>query len=232
MAPITIEVLQLFLLAGLAYLLGSFPSALIIGKYVFETDIRQHGSGNPGSTNALRVFGWQGALMVFVLDVAKGLLAVLLGLFFLNYLVSPSILADSRFLDTFLLAIAGYSAILGHCFSPFMDYRGGKGIATTLGVIVVLFDLQTVMIVAVIWFVVVGLTRYVSVASLSAVYVLPFISFFMYSQNVWLLVFSILLFILVSYTHRENIGRLARGKELKISDRPKPRETFADLRNL
>lgn len=183
-----------------AYLLGSMPGGLVLGRLA-GVDLRAHGSGNAGATNAVRAKGAWFGIAVFLFDAAKGVVAVLL----LPYLVA----APAPWLSE---ACAG-AVIVGHVFPIWFRFRGGKGFATALGTIVVLYPLG-LAVVAGVWVLVLLLTGYVSAATLSGAVALPVL---VAARNLGrppaLMVFAIGLALFLVFTHRSNLWRLARGSE-------------------
>jgi len=193
----------------LAYLIGSLPSAVWIGKWFHNIDVREHGSGNAGATNVIRVLGWKTGIPVLLIDVAKGALATLLPVYF--KLAEP----DSALLTNFQI-IAGVTAIAGHIFPVFTGFRGGKGVATIFGVLLALHPLLTLSCMAV-FLAVLLITGIVSVSSMIAGISFPVFLFVLFdSPSVVFRVFSILVAIALVITHRKNIGRLMRGEEKKL----------------
>ena len=191
------------LLAGVvlgAYLLGALPFGLWIGKGLYHIDLREHGSKNTGATNAYRVLGRGPALLVFVCDTVKGMAGVYLG----SVLVGGS-LAE---------VLGGIAAISGHNWSVFMGFKGGRGVATGLGVIALLAPKVTAIVFAV-WCIVVFLTRYVSLASIVAAALVPLLMWWFDAGRETLL-FGVAAATFVILRHRPNIVRLLRGEELKI----------------
>ena len=195
----------------IAYLLGSIPNAVWIGKKYYGIDIREHGSRNAGTTNMLRVLGRRAALPVFALDVLKGFVAVaLLGL--LKY--------DDNISDIWLInlkIIAVFAAVLGHIFPVFAHFKGGKGVATLVGAVLGIHPI-TVLLCFGIWFIVLMITHYVSLSSMIAGCCFPI--FVLLSPNinpsVPLVVFSFVIAALLIWTHRKNIDRLKKGTVSKI----------------
>lgn len=188
---------------GLAYLLGAIPTSYMVGRYAHGVDLRKHGSGNLGATNAFRVLGWRAATPVMVVDVSKGWAPAAL---------FP--LWDGAAPLEWALAY-GAVAILGHVFSAFVGFRGGKGVATSAGVFMALAP-WAVLIAGVVWGVVVLLTRMVSLGSMLAAFVLP-IAVFATGEprlELWL---SLGLSVFVIYAHRSNIRRLLRGEESRVT---------------
>ena len=193
----------------MSYLLGSIPAAVWIGKRFHNVDVRQHGSGNAGTTNVIRVLGWKTGIPVLIIDIAKGWLASMLPVFF--HLATP----DSA-MSTNLQILAGVVAITGHIFPVFAGFRGGKGVATVFGVLLALNPLLTVSCFGV-FLVVLFLTGIVSVSSMSAGLAFP-VFFFLFFENPSIIfkVFSVLVAAALLVTHRKNIGRLLRGEEKKL----------------
>ncbi|KRK49353.1 membrane protein [Secundilactobacillus kimchicus JCM 15530] len=189
-------VLKLGLLLVIAYLLGAIPNGVWIGKLFFHTDIRQAGSGNIGTTNTYRVFGPVAGTAVLVLDLAKGTVATLLPLWFGITTVNP--------------LVFGLMAIIGHTFSVFDHFKGGKAVATSAGMLLVynpvLFVVASLLFVSLIY-----LTSMVSLASMISFTIITIISF---AIQDWLLaVLALALTVFVYYRHRENIKRIANGTE-------------------
>ena len=197
------------LLAGVilgAYFLGALPFGLWIGKVLYHIDLREHGSKNTGATNAYRVLGRWPALLVFACDTMKGMAGVYLG----SVLVGGS-LAE---------VLGGIAAISGHNWSVFMGVKGGRGVATGLGVIALLAP-QVTAIVFTVWAVVVFLTRYVSLGSIIAAALVPPLMWW-FGAGREVLWFGVAAAAFVILRHRPNIERLLRGEELKIKAAKKP----------
>lgn len=188
------------LIAVLGYLIGSIPNGLLIGKNLYNVDLRQFGSKNIGATNAFRTLGLWPAFWVFLTDAAKGVIAVYLGDFFVGTPIA--------------LLIGGIAAIVGHNWSIFLKFTGGRGVATGLGVIVVLVP-QITAVIFLIWAIIVYLTRYVSLASIIAAILVPIFMWFM-GEKIEFLYFGILAALFVVGRHKPNIDRLLKGTELKI----------------
>jgi acyl phosphate:glycerol-3-phosphate acyltransferase len=183
-----------------AYLIGSFPTALIVGKLFFHVDIRDHGSKNPGATNSLRVFGKKIAIMVLIIDVGKGAIAAFLPLYFHLH-------TDPLYF--------GLIAAFGHCFPIFAGFKGGKAIATTAGALLVA-NFPLCLIIYFTFFFIIFLTKYVFFGSLSIGLSLILYSFFTY-QHDYITIFSLYSLILI-YVHRSNIRNFILGIEPKIND--------------
>lgn len=192
----------------LAYLAGSFPSGLVIGRIFYHTDIRQYGSHNTGATNAYRVLGAVGGLLVLICDAAKGMLGVYLG-----KAAAMQGLGSAETMIYFMI-LGGLLAIIGHSCSIFMKFKGGKGVATGLGVILFLAPAET-LIVFCIWAVIVGLTKIVSLGSIVAAIFVP-VTFYLFGEPLPLVIFGLLAALLVIVRHKDNILRLLQGKELKV----------------
>lgn len=195
--------------ALLAYLLGAIPFTLIIGKIFFKRDPRLEGSGNLGATNSLRVLGWKAALAVVVLDVGKAILALSI----VSWIFSS---AEALPYQSWAMVLAAVCAILGHAFSPYIGFKGGKGVATAAGSIISLSP-QIFIILLVLFILVIALTRYVSLGSISIALAYPVLNLFLDPGDVPRIIFSILAAVLVVYLHRSNIARLRAGNENKLS---------------
>jgi glycerol-3-phosphate acyltransferase PlsY len=217
--------LAITIIAILSYLVGSIPTSIIVARCRRGIDIRQYGSGNAGGTNVFRVLGWKAGTFVVLADIAKGLIATIL----ISRLMYGPIPFENRtpFDDyTLVQIIAGCAAILGHIWTLFAGFRGGKGIATAGGMLLGVAPLD-VGISLVIFTIVLLTSQYVSLGSLSAAVAFPLTMFF--RENVFmaeiegyntLIFFSLGISLLIIYTHRSNILRLLRGTEHKISTIP------------
>ncbi len=192
---------MLYLAIILSYLLGSIPFALLIGKVFYKADIRNHGSGNLGATNSVRVLGPKAGALVALGDVAKGTIAASL-----VYVFNLDI-------DPFLLGLA---AILGHCFPIFAGFRGGKAIATIAGVLVVANPLLAIL-TYVIFFAVIWATKYVVFGSLSVGSSLLLFSIMM--NDLLYVSISVFLVFFLLYLHRVNIKNLMNKNEPKVNDK-------------
>jgi len=184
----------------LAYVIGSIPNGLIVGKMMCGVDIRQFGSKNIGATNAYRVLGPWPAFWVFITDALKGVAGVVIG-----QLLDGSSIA---------LLAGGIAAMAGHNWSLFLKFKGGRGVATGLGVIAVLVPKVTA-IVFIIWALIVYTTRYVSLGSIVAAVLVPVCMWF-FSESIEILLFGIVAALFVVLRHKPNIERLLKGEELKI----------------
>ena len=200
-----------FILIFVSYIIGSFPTAVWVGKIFHNIDIREHGSHNAGATNTFRVLGNKWGWIVLFVDIGKGYLAASLP-FFLSSLYYG-------FKDEVLILqlIASLCAVVGHVFPVFANFRGGKGVATTLGIILAI-NLDTALISLAIFLIVFLMTQYVSLGAIIASILFPFISFFaMHEDARIMIIFSILVSLIVLFSHRKNINRLLRGEENKMN---------------
>ncbi|MCC3144812.1 glycerol-3-phosphate 1-O-acyltransferase PlsY [Halanaerobium sp. Z-7514] len=186
----------------ISYLIGSIPSGLLLTKSVLKKDVRNYGSGNIGATNVARVMGLKAGVLVAVFDILKGFLGVLVG---------QAIIGDPVSVYVLLVAMA---AIAGHDWSIFLGFTGGKGVATTFGVILRLYPLAF-LIYALIWLFLVIKTRYVSLGSIIGSLSLPFVIYFSGFSGAHIL-FGALLSLFVIFTHRANINRLMNGEENRM----------------
>lgn len=193
-----------------AYLLGSIPFGFLFSNLIFKKDIRELGSGNIGATNIYRSLGPVAGITVLILDVAKGALPLL----FFTLLAQDK---TSVIFQTFQVLIA-FAAIIGHTYSVFLNFSGGKGVATTTGVLLVL-SWKVTLTLFIIWTVMLLTFRYVSLGSVTIAVALPFLAVFFERGNTPFLVFGIVSAILVVYKHRSNIKRIIDGSESKILER-------------
>ncbi len=199
----------------IAYLLGSVASAVWIGQIFYDTDIREYGSGNSGASNAFRVLGIRAGSAVMFFDVLKGWLAVNTGWFFYWTGISHYIPGSAQFID--LQLVLGVAALLGHIFPVYVGFRGGKGVATLLGIILAVHPGAALISLGV-FIVVLLITRYVSLSSMTAALAFPVIIILFYKTTVpSLSIFSLLIAILVLITHQKNIERLIRREESKAN---------------
>lgn len=192
--------MSLFLVCALAYVLGSIPNGLVLCRLFWHIDIREHGSHNIGATNVWRTLGKGPGFLVFFLDFLKGLLGVWFGL-----MLSGEPLA---------LVLGGVFAIVGHSASVFLGLKGGKGVATGLGVIAMLMPLPT-LLVFLVWLAIVYLTKYVSLGSIIGAALVPVLSLAFHLPTEYT-VFGVFAAVLIIYRHKANIGRLLNGTESKI----------------
>ena len=198
------------LLILIAYVLGSIPNALWVGKTFKNIDVREHGSKNTGSTNAARVLGPKLGIFTLILDILKGALPTYLGI-----VLGADLLTRMTGIDKLDVIVIGMAAILGHTFSLFLKFKGGKAVATTLGVFLVLVP-YAILILLVVFFVIFGLTKYVSLASIVSAVALP-ITVYLTTRHIPLTILGIIIGLLVIIRHKENIKRLINGTESKLS---------------
>lgn len=201
----TIIITSLFISA---YLVGSIPTAVWWGKRFYGIDVREFGSGNAGATNTFRVLGKKAGIPVLIIDICKGIAATSLAfLSFFEY-------GTDEFVN--LQLGMGIASIVGHVFPIFAGFRGGKGVATILGVVICLNPIASLLAILVFLTVLIS-TKYVSLSSMIAGISYPFILNILFgNQNETLLIFSILVAVLLVITHKKNISRLLKRQESKI----------------
>ncbi len=204
---------ELGALVVLAYLIGAIPSAVWIGKIFFNTDVRNEGSGNAGATNTIRVLGTKAGIVVLLMDILKGWFAVSLASMF-------NVQMDAAFLDLYRIGLAA-AAVLGHIFPVYAGFKGGKGVATLLGVAIALFPWQVILIELGVFAVLFASTRYVSLGSITVAISLPFLMIFAFSGSLPLMIFSGLIAVFIPVTHHKNIKRLFKGTENRLSFKKK-----------
>jgi glycerol-3-phosphate acyltransferase PlsY len=198
----------------LAYITGSIPTAVWVGKRFYGIDVREHGSGNAGATNTIRVLGPKAGIPVFIIDVLKGFVAVELA-----YICRGMIPNDENF-ATYKVIIS-MVVVIGHVFPVFAGFKGGKGIATSLGVVLALFPLPAV-VCFVVFIIVLLITGYVSLGSVTVAIIFPFISIFIFNNTEYAYVFySCIIAVFIVFMHRKNIKRLLNGQESKFSFKKK-----------
>jgi len=194
----------------LAYFLGSIPTSIWIGRSFYGIDIRQHGSGNAGSTNAMRILGWKAGLIVLIVDMFKGWLAV--NLIHLTQFYIPE--TGSYITFQLMLSVA---AILGHIFPVYVGFKGGKGVATLFGLVLAI-NPEPTLICTGIFVVTLLLSKYVSLSSMTAGFTFPFIVIFVFKETTMsLVIFSLIIAVLLLFTHQKNIERLLAHKEKKVN---------------
>ncbi len=195
-----------YMAVGAAYLIGSIPFGYILTKLFRQVDIRRYGSGNIGATNVLRLLGWRAALPVFLLDAAKGAAAVLLA-----RLCSE---------ETIFALAAALAVLIGHCFPLFLKFKGGKGAATGIGLLIPLSGAvcASAVLLAVI---AIALTRYVSLGSIIGAFAVPLL-FLLFSYEPLYIIFGVAMALLVILRHRDNIKRLLNGTESKFGQKISP----------
>ncbi len=202
-------ILNIILVFVLAYLLGSIPSAVWIGKRFHKIDIREHGSGNAGTANVIRVLGWKTGVPVLLIDVAKGWTAASLPVFF--NLAEPGSAAIIN-----IQILAGVVAIVGHIFPVFAGFKGGKGVATVFGTLLALKFFLTLSCFGV-FLAMFLITGIISVSSMTAGLAFPIILFTIFeTPSLVFKIFSVFVAIALLITHRKNIVRLLKGEESRL----------------
>lgn len=193
----------------LAYILGSIPTAVWVGKKFYNKDIREFGSGNAGATNTFRVLGKKAGIPVLIFDVLKGWFSV--------YVLSHSLGLDTltnSFMN--IQIVLGVAAVIGHIYPVFANFKGGKGVATTLGVVIALDPISAFSCMGV-FVVVLLISRIVSVSSMIAAISFPIFVVLVYKSPYYsLVIFSIVMSLLIIITHKKNIIRLINGEESKV----------------
>lgn len=207
----------------LSYLIGAVPFSVIISRLFFRIDVREHGSGNAGATNVFRVLGAKAGAAVLVLDALKGVAAVLIAA-----TLHPIDLGPTA--HDWVLIGASFAAVVGHSYSPYLKFSGGKGVATAAGALLVLTPaawpilLVTFVLVVAVW-------RMVSLGSIVIALEFPVLMLLFYSDRPAIVTFSFVASALVVWRHRANIARIVRGEEAKIGLRePSAAEPEEDVR--
>ncbi len=188
---------MIYLIIGLAFFIGGLPFGYLVGKYIYKVDIRQIGSGNIGAINVVRSLGIRWGLLVLFLDLLKSFLALILFRGYLN---------QDRYLFLFSLLL-----VLGHDYSPFLNFKGGKGVATSMGIYLALAPVALIWAVP-IYLLLLLVSGFPSLASLVCLLSIPLIVY-LYNFPSYLVVLSIVLFLIALLRHKENILRLLEGKE-------------------
>ncbi|HOW30399.1 MAG TPA: glycerol-3-phosphate 1-O-acyltransferase PlsY [Bacteroidales bacterium] len=204
-----ISYLPIFAGAIIAYLLGSFSSSVWVGRAFYSVDVRNEGSHNAGATNTIRVLGIKAGIIVLLLDALKGWGAVALAPLF-----AAGIYNDNQLVHYQI--VLGVLAVSGHVFPVFTGFRGGKGVATLVGVVIALFP-KAFWVVLVWFFTVFAISGFVSLASITSAILFPFITVFLFHEkSVALIILSIMIAVFIPITHHKNIRRLIRGEEKKL----------------
>lgn len=197
----------------LAYLFGSVPTAVWIGQAFYGIDVREYGSGNAGATNTFRVLGKKAGIPVMLIDIFKGWTATNLAFFIGLSVTGPE---HSIQYVNYQLAL-GIVAVMGHLFPVFAGFRGGKGIATLFGMILAV-HLPAALLCVLVFLIVLLITRYVSLSSISAGFTFTFSVIFIYQVSVKaIVIYGMCICVLILVTHQKNIERLLRGKESKVN---------------
>lgn len=186
------------------FIIGGIPSGLIIGRLFGSKDLRKHGSHNIGATNAYRILGVAPGLLTLLSDILKGLI--------------PLIILKNIFTNRYILVFCGMAAILGHDYSPYLKFKGGKGVATSLGVFLILSP-KAIIPTVFIWVLILITGKVVSLASIGAGVFLPFFVFY-FNYPKPILVTAVFGGILLIYRHKENIRRLLKGEEKRLNKKP------------
>lgn len=201
----------------IAYLIGSVNFSILISKKVAGFDVREKGSGNAGTTNMLRSVGKGAAAITLILDILKGVVAIYAAILYGNMV---SKLANIAVDNSILVQIAGIFVIIGHTFPIYFGFKGGKGVATALGILLTT-NYQIGLICLVFAIILIALTRMVSVGSLAAAILFPVLTLFLAKENFIVegnyIVYSIIIALIVIFNHRSNVKRLLNGTENKIS---------------
>jgi glycerol-3-phosphate acyltransferase PlsY len=192
------------LMVVVAYLLGSIPFAFLLVKAAGRGDVRRVGSGNVGATNALRAAGWKVAVPIALLDIGKGVAAVVL---------MRQVTANPAW-----VAAAGLAAVVGHCFPVWLAFKGGKGVATAAGVFFTL-AWPSMLVVAAVWIVMLVLFRFVSLASVTAAAIFPVAFFWLTRPPVLVELCAVMVALVIIFRHRRNLARLARGEEPRFGEK-------------
>lgn len=201
--------MQIYLWAALiAYLLGSFNPSVLVSKYIFKRDTRSYGSKNPGTSNTVYVLGVKAGVLVFLFDAAKGFFALYLA----ERLFGPTI-GDVPL----LLAITSLAAVLGHCQSIFLKFKGGKGLATLFGVYLYQFPILALTLLGV-FAVTVLISKYIAIGTFTVITLVPVSQVYFYGKthSLWAILIMFIISGYLWYRHRENIARLIAGTEVSI----------------
>ncbi len=215
-----------YMLLGLAaaYLLGSISFAVWVGRIFYHTDVRQQGSGNAGTTNTIRVLGWGPGLAVLLLDACKGYLAIYIGKTLIKHFGLACLFGHLGEIDPCSYCSDGYlvltavCVLLGHIFPIYTGFKGGKGVATMVGIALALFP-QAIAAAFAVFLIIFLTTHYVSLASMVGSIVFPIADLLVFHQHLHhpvLITFSILVPVLIISTHHKNIKRLLKGEESKL----------------
>jgi glycerol-3-phosphate acyltransferase PlsY len=216
------KMLNLIAIVTVSYLVGSIPTSIIVSKAARGIDIRDYGSGNAGGTNVMRVLGWKHGVLVILLDALKGVIAVVV---VTRIFMGSMPFNNATPFDDFTLVqiIAGIAAVAGHVWTVFAGFKGGKGIATALGMLLMISTVDMLIAVGA-FIIVVSISKYVSLGSIVGAIVVPLA--LVVRENVFnvniqgyhtILPFIIAVSLLVIFTHRKNVVRLLNGSENKIS---------------
>ena len=192
----------------LAYLIGSIPSAVWVGRKFYGIHVREYGSGNAGATNTFRVLGKKPGIAVLLMDILKGFLAVKLA-----YIVGDYSSDSPEFID-FELALA-VCGLMGHIFPVYVGFRGGKGIATMLGILIGVHP-QAALVCVIVFIITLLLSGYISLSSMMAGITFPIVIMVFYSTNSSINIFSLVVAVIILVTHQRNIERIINKEESKV----------------
>lgn len=212
------------IIAIIAYLIGSVNFSILISKKVAGFDVREKGSGNAGTTNMLRSVGKGAAAVTLILDILKGIIAIWIAIGYGNIV---SKLADIQIDNRICVQLAGIFVIIGHTFPIYFGFKGGKGVATALGILITT-NYQIGLICLVFALILIAITKMVSAGSLTAAVLLPVLALFLEKTNYIVpgnyFIYTIIIALIIIFNHRENIKRLLNGTENKISFKKKMEE--------
>jgi acyl phosphate:glycerol-3-phosphate acyltransferase len=193
-----------------AYIIGSVPNAVWIGRVLYGIDVREHGSRNAGATNTIRVLGWKAGLPVFLLDALKGSIAVSLARIYGYYIPGTNDFVTFQ-------VLLGAFAVIGHIFPVFAKFKGGKGVASLFGMILAIVPIPTLIALG-IFMITLFITRYVSLSSIVSGFAFPLLIMFVFKTTMQsLIIFSLIVTVLLLLTHQKNIERLLRKEESKAT---------------
>lgn len=201
----------------IGYFFGSFPTGYLMGR-LNHVDIQKEGSGNSGTTNALRTMGAKAGLITFLGDIIKAMLPVI---------AARLLFRDDHDFSIFIALCTGFGVVLGHNFPCWLHFKGGKGIAVTAGVILSIADYRVILVGLVLFILIVAITRYVSLGSLMVALILPINAILFYRDSKWfpaILILGLMFTILAYVRHSSNIKRLLNGTENKLGDKKKNKE--------
>lgn len=206
----------------IAYLMGSIPTSVWIGQYFYNIDVREFGSGNSGATNTFRVLGYKAGIPVLIIDVLKGWTSVKLADIISGFPAGSEQLVN-------LELVFAVAALMGHVFPVYVGFRGGKGVATLLGIVLAL-NTTAALISLGVFIVVFTATKYVSLSSIIASFAFPNVVIFAMDSRVpSMVIFSMFITVIVLVTHQKNIERLLNKKESKITFRKKKPESIEEV---
>ncbi|MGB4654276.1 MAG: glycerol-3-phosphate 1-O-acyltransferase PlsY [Bacteroidales bacterium] len=193
----------------LSYLIGSFSSAYWIGKWFFGINIKEEGSKNAGATNTFRLLGTGPAIIVLLIDFAKAFIAVK----YIPYLFENTSTVISNIDYQIIL---GFAVVMGHVFPIFSNFKGGKGVASLVGVGIALYNPIIILIILILFVVVVAISNFISLGSITAAITLPILTLIFQNDNLSLIIAAFIIAVFVVFMHRNNIKRLINGNENKF----------------